>query len=110
MTWVITQTCIDVKDGGCVDVCPVDCIYEGDRMFYIQPEECVNCGLCETICPVEAIYEDVDVPPDQRHFTDINAAFFGPAVTGLGAPQGAGPVGPIGADHPAVAAHPRQTP
>ena len=46
MTYVINEACIDVKDGDCTNVCPVDCIYEGGRMYYIQPEECVNCAIC----------------------------------------------------------------
>jgi ferredoxin len=46
MTYVITSTCIDVKDGICQKVCPVECIYEGGRMMYIQPDECINCGYC----------------------------------------------------------------
>ena len=58
MTYVIAEPCIDVKDGACVNVCPVDCIYEGGRMFYIQPDECVNCGICVSVCPVEAIFTD----------------------------------------------------
>ena len=62
MTYVITDACIDVKDGTCSKACPVDCIYEGGRMLYIQPDECINCGICVSVCPVQAIYEDVDVP------------------------------------------------
>ena len=62
MTFVVTSTCIDVKDGVCQKVCPVECIYEGGRMMYIQPDECINCGICVSVCPVQAIYEDVDVP------------------------------------------------
>ena len=62
MTYVITDACIDVKDGTCLEVCPVDCIYEGGRTLYIQPDECIDCGLCVTVCPVQAIYEDADVP------------------------------------------------
>ena len=65
MTYVIAETCIDVKDGVCTDVCPVDSIYEGGRMYYIQPDECVNCALCVSVCPVEAIWtRDL---PDRRH-------------------------------------------
>jgi ferredoxin-like protein FixX len=48
MTYVITDACIDVKDKTCLDACPVDCIYEGGRTLYIQPDECIDCGLCET--------------------------------------------------------------
>ncbi|HXT89920.1 MAG TPA: ferredoxin family protein, partial [Trebonia sp.] len=56
MTYVIGETCADVLDRACVEECPVDCIYEGERMLYIHPDECVDCGACEPVCPVEAIY------------------------------------------------------
>jgi NAD-dependent dihydropyrimidine dehydrogenase PreA subunit len=58
MTYIIAQPCIDTKDASCVDVCPVDCIYEGEDMFYIHPEECIDCGACVPECPVEAIFPD----------------------------------------------------
>ena len=102
MTYVITAPCIDVKDGTCVDVCPVDCIYEGGRMFYIQPDECIACGLCETVCPVEAIYHGDDVPSDMAAFTKINRRFFDPAVSGLGSPGGASRTGPVEIDDPEI--------
>ena len=51
MTYVIAQPCVDLKDRACVDECPVDCIYEGKRMLYIHPDECVDCGACEPVCP-----------------------------------------------------------
>ena len=51
MTYVITEGCIDLLDKTCIDECPVDCIYEGGRMVYIQPDECVDCGACEPVCP-----------------------------------------------------------
>lgn len=65
MTYIITQPCV-VKDLACVEECPVDCIYEGNRMLYIQPDECVDCGACEPVCPVEAIYYEDDVPADRE--------------------------------------------
>jgi NAD-dependent dihydropyrimidine dehydrogenase PreA subunit len=49
---------LDVKDKACVDECPVDCIYEGERMLYTHPDECVECGICGPVCPVEAIFYD----------------------------------------------------
>jgi NAD-dependent dihydropyrimidine dehydrogenase PreA subunit len=103
---VITEPCIDVKDGGCVVVCPVDCIYEGARMLYIQPDECINCGLCVSICPVDAIYADDRLPASQVRFQAVNAEFFGPAVTGLGAPGGASTYHSPTRDHPDVVMHP----
>ncbi|MEM7443759.1 MAG: ferredoxin [Pseudomonadota bacterium] len=102
MTFVITAPCIDVKDGTCVDVCPVDCIYEGGRMFYIQPDECIACGVCETICPVEAIYPEADVPADMKSFTQINRRFFDASVSGLGSPGGAKEAGPVDIDDPDI--------
>jgi len=69
----------------------VECIYEGGRMMYIQPDECINCGICVSVCPVQAIYEDVDVPPAELPFVAVNAAFFGAGVTGWGAPGGVTP-------------------
>ena len=59
MPYVITDACIDVKDKSCLMACPVDCIYEGGRTLYIQPDECIDCGLCETVCPVAAIHAEV---------------------------------------------------
>ena len=55
MPYVIAQPCVDVKDKACVDECPVDCIYEGARSLYINPNECVDCGACEPVCPTEAV-------------------------------------------------------
>lgn len=65
MTHIITEPCVGVKDISCVDVCPVDCIYGADEdwdALYIQPEECIDCGLCVDACPVEAIYPEEEVP------------------------------------------------
>ena len=58
MAYIIAEPCVDVKDASCVDVCPVDCIYEGDRMFYIEPDECIDCAACEPVCPVAAIFAE----------------------------------------------------
>src|SRR5258706_13838797 len=88
MTYVITSTCIDVKDGICQKVCPVECIYEGGRMMYIQPDECINCGICVSVCPVQAIFEDADVPGEEELFIATNGEFFGPDATGRGARGG----------------------
>jgi NAD-dependent dihydropyrimidine dehydrogenase PreA subunit len=106
MTYVITSTCIDVKDSACQKVCPVDCIYEGGRMMYIQPAECIDCGVCLSVCPVQAIYVDDDVPPAEAAFTAANAEFFGPEVTGWGAPGGVSAGFVTTKDHPLIAAHP----
>jgi NAD-dependent dihydropyrimidine dehydrogenase PreA subunit len=79
MAYIITEPCIGVKDKACVAVCPVDCIHEGTEpydMLYINPDECIDCGLCEPECPVTAIFADSDVPKDQMKFIQINADFF----------------------------------
>ena len=99
MTYVIAQGCVDVKDRACVDECPVDCIYEGPRMLYIQPDECVDCGACEPVCPAETIFYEDDLPEGSREFLAINAEVF----AGAGSPGGAEGHGPLGADHPSVA-------
>src|SRR6516165_8728549 len=103
MAYVITSTCIDVKDGACQKVCPVDCIYEGGRMMYIQPDECINCGVCLSVCPVLAIYDEADVPESEARFTAINSEFFGESVTAWGAPGGADAEFTTELDHPVVA-------
>jgi ferredoxin len=105
MAYVIASTCIDVKDGACQEVCPVESIYEGGRMMYIHPDECINCGLCLSICPVAAIYSEDDLPPDERKFAAVNAEFFGEEVTGWGSPGGADAKHISKLDHPEIAAH-----
>lgn len=104
MAYVITTPCIDVKDGDCTLACPVDCIYEGGRMFYIQPDECINCGLCLSICPVDAIVWDEEITEAQRMFIAINREYFEPSVTGLGSPGGWDTSCSTSDDHPVVAA------
>jgi len=76
MTYIITQPCIGEKDASCVDVCPVDCIYEGEDQYYIHPEECIDCGACVPECPVEAIFPDDEVPEQWTEFTPKNYRFF----------------------------------
>ncbi len=90
MTYVIALPSVDLKDKACIEECPVDCIYEGDRMLYIQPDERVDCGACEPVCPVEAIYYEDDVPEEWAPFTAANADFF----VDLGSPGGAAKLGP----------------
>ena len=73
MTYIIAEPCIDIKDRSCVDVCPVDCIHEANRILVIDPEECIDCGACEPECPVEAIFAEDDVPAGQKEFIGMNA-------------------------------------
>ena len=113
MTYTIAEPCIDVKDRACVDECPVDCIYEGGRSLYIQPDECVDCGACEPVCPVEAIYYEDDLPGHWQLYAADNARFFTDVLPGrvapLDSPGGAGRVGPLGVDTALVAGHPAST-
>jgi NAD-dependent dihydropyrimidine dehydrogenase PreA subunit len=113
MAYVIGLPCVDVNDLACVEECPVDCIYEGGRMLYIHPDECVDCGACEPVCPVEAIYYEDDLPDPLRIYTAENAQFFSETLPGrtlpLGSPGGAGRLGPLSSDTPTVAALPPQT-
>ncbi|MBT0565523.1 ferredoxin [Williamsia sp. CHRR-6] len=89
MTYIIAEPCVDLLDRACVEECPVDCIYEGERMLYIQPDECVDCGACEPVCPVEAIFYEDDVPDEWEPYVKANVDFF----DSLGSPGGAGKVG-----------------
>ncbi|RME04991.1 MAG: ferredoxin family protein [Planctomycetota bacterium] len=87
MTYIITEPCIGVKDKACVEVCPVDCIYEvedtkfkdggGDDQLYIHPEECIDCGACEPECPVDAIFIEDEVPEKWKSFIKKNYDAFG---------------------------------
>jgi len=72
MTHVVTETCIKCKYTDCVDVCPVDCFYEGPNFLVIDPDECIDCAVCIPECPVNAIYAQEDVPEGQRDFIQIN--------------------------------------
>ena len=58
MTYLVNEKCIKCKYTDCVEVCPVDCFYEGENMLVIHPDECIDCGVCEPECPVDAIVAD----------------------------------------------------
>ncbi len=60
MTYVVLDGCIKCKHTDCVEVCPVDCFYEGENMLVINPDECIDCGVCEPECPIDAIVPDID--------------------------------------------------
>ncbi|HEY3870204.1 MAG TPA: ferredoxin [Actinocrinis sp.] len=104
MTYVIALPCVDVKDKACIEECPVDCIYEGERSLYIHPDECVDCGACEPVCPVEAIFYEDDTPEQWKDFYKANVEFF----EDLGSPGGASKLGMIAKDHPIISALPPQ--
>ncbi|MCB8913434.1 4Fe-4S binding protein [Rhodococcus rhodochrous] len=76
MPYVVTVGCVDVMDRSCMQECPVDCIYEGGRMAYVNPTECIDCGACGEVCPHDAIKSEHDLKPDELLFRDINAEFF----------------------------------
>ena len=73
MAYVVTESCIKCKYTDCVEVCPVDCFYEGPEFLVIHPDECIDCGLCEPECPIEAIYADDELPENQIEFIEIDA-------------------------------------
>ncbi len=106
MPYVIAQPCIDVMDKSCIEECPVDCIYEGDRKLYINDKECIDCGACEPVCPVEAISQDRRVPEEYTEFVEDNKTFFTEVLPGrdepIGTPGGSHKTGPIGVDTPMV--------
>lgn len=109
MPYVIAAACIDVMDRSCMEECPVDCIYEGERKLYINPAECIDCGACESVCPVTAISQDRRVPTGQGDFVADNARFFTEPLPGydepLGMAGGASVLGPVGVDTELVAAY-----
>jgi ferredoxin len=101
VAYVVTAPCIDSNDRSCIDQCPVDCIYQGSRMVYINPDECIECGACEPVCPVDAIFNEFDLPAQAHHYAEINAEFCAASGATGGAIGFRG-----GSDHPAVAATP----
>jgi len=73
MTYVVTDACIKCKYTDCVEVCPVDCFYEGANMIVINPEECIDCGVCQPECPIDAILPDTE--PGLEKWVEINAQY-----------------------------------
>lgn len=104
MPYVITEACVDVMDRTCIDQCPVDCIQQGTRMLYINPDDCIDCGACEPVCPQNAIYLDSSLPSELGAYLSINADFYSSDSYGPSAPG----AGTAALDHPAVAALPRR--
>jgi ferredoxin len=84
MTYVVTEACIRCKYQDCVEVCPVDCFYEGQVMLVIHPDECIDCGVCEPECPPEAIHPDTDT--DMEKWVQFNRQYSGdwPNITRKG--------------------------
>ena len=83
MAYIIAEPCVDVMDRACVEVCPVDCIYEPEatnlpeeeqrKMLYIHPDECIDCEACVPECPVEAIFHEDNLPEEWKPFLELNA-------------------------------------
>jgi ferredoxin len=73
MTYIVTENCIKCKYMDCVEVCPVDCFYEGENMLVIHPDECIDCGVCEPECPAEAIKPDTE--PGLEDWLKINTDY-----------------------------------
>lgn len=73
MPYIVAQPCINCKSSECVEVCPVDCFYEGPNFLAIHPDECIDCNACVPVCPVEAIYADDELPDKWSHYTEWNA-------------------------------------
>ena len=84
MTFVVSEACIKCKYMDCVEVCPVDCFYEGENMLVIHPDECIDCGVCEPECPAEAIFSDSDSAAEP--WLDLNRQYAGewPNITRKG--------------------------
>ncbi len=72
MAYVVTESCIKCKYMDCVEVCPVDCFYEGPNFLAINPDECIDCDLCVLECPVDAIFCEEDLPNELKEFLDLN--------------------------------------
>ena len=104
MAYVVAEPCIKCKYTDCVEVCPVNCFYEGPNFLVIHPDECIDCGACEPVCPVEAIYYEDDLPGEWQDYYTANVEFF----EDIGSPGGAAKVGVIPKDHPIIAALPPQ--
>ncbi|MBI4234068.1 MAG: ferredoxin family protein [Chloroflexi bacterium] len=78
MTYIIAEPCVGVKDGACIDVCPVDCIYTTteDNQMYINPDECIDCAACEPACPVAAIFVEDQTPEQWKSYIPVNYDYF----------------------------------
>jgi NAD-dependent dihydropyrimidine dehydrogenase PreA subunit len=76
MAYIIAEPCYTTKDKACVPACPVDCIYEGPKMLYIHPEECIDCGACVEPCPVQAIFPADELPEKWKFYIEVNKNFF----------------------------------
>lgn len=72
MSYYVAEPCIKCKYTDCVEVCPVDCFYEGANFLVISPDECIDCGACEPVCPTKAIFAESDLPEKWKEYVEIN--------------------------------------
>jgi ferredoxin len=86
MTYVVTEDCIKCKHMDCVEVCPVDCFYEGENMLVIHPDECIDCGVCEPECPPKAILPDSDGKAEKWLKMNADFSVKWPNITRKGTP------------------------
>src|SRR5260370_16924897 len=75
MTYIVAEPCIMCKYTDCVEVCPVNCFYEGANFLVIHPDECIDCGACEPVCPTKAIFPESDLPEKWKEYITINPEF-----------------------------------
>ena len=74
MAYIVADPCVKCKYTDCVEVCPVNCFYEGENMLVIHPDECIDCGACEPVCPTKAIFPESDLPEKWAEYKEINAS------------------------------------
>ncbi|NTX03580.1 ferredoxin family protein [Myxococcus sp. CA051A] len=75
MAYVVADPCIKCKYTDCVEVCPVNCFYEGANFLVIHPDECIDCGACEPVCPTKAIFPETELPAKWAEYKALNADF-----------------------------------
>ena len=76
MAYIVADPCVKCKYTDCVEVCPVNCFYEGKNFLVIHPDECIDCGACEPVCPVKAIFAEDEVPEQSQHFVELKRDSF----------------------------------
>ena len=75
MAYIVAEPCVACKYTDCVEVCPVDCFYEGMNFLVIHPDECIDCGACEPVCPTKAIFAESDLPEKWKEYVEINSKY-----------------------------------